>query len=211
MGPNAMRSAGGATFRAARAIPAGAPVILYIGRKERYKGYIHILDAAEGVWREQPEARFVFIGLPGFYSAFFDEFARHTDERIVDIERASAVEKTAALDACDIFAMPSIHETFGIGYLEAWLHERPVIGGDIPPLREVITHGVDGLLVRQNAKDVARAILSLLDDPAGRVAMGLAGSEKVKRRWDWELVIDRVETAYGRALAGETEAGEALA
>ncbi len=211
MGPNATRSYGGAAFRAARGIPTDAPVILYIGRKERYKGYIHLLDAAEIVWREHPEAHFVFIGLPGFYSTFFDEFARYTDDRIVDIERATAAQKTAALDACDVFAMPSIHETFGIGYLEAWLHERPVIGGDIPPLREVITHGVDGLVVRQRAKEVARAIVSLLDDPALRVAMGRAGNDKLTRRWDWELVIDRVEGAYERAFAGETEAGEALA
>src|SRR3989442_315923 len=174
MGPNAARSTDGKAFRAAHRIPADAPLVLYIGRKERYKGYIHLLDAAEVVWRTQPETRFVFIGIPGFYSSFFDEFARYADERIVDIERASGAERSAALDACDVFAMPSLHETFGIGYLEAWLHERPVVGGDIPPLREVIAHGADGLLVHQRAGDVAAAILRLLDDPALRAAMGLA-------------------------------------
>src|SRR5438132_739637 len=126
MGPNALRSRDGFAFRVAHGIPADAPLVLYIGRKERYKGYIHVLDAAELVWRRHPDTRFVFIGIPGFYSSFFDEFARYADERIVDIERASGTEKSAALDACDVFAMPSLHETFGIGYLEAWLHERPV-------------------------------------------------------------------------------------
>jgi glycosyltransferase involved in cell wall biosynthesis len=212
MGPNAVRSRDGLAFRAAHGIPADAPLVLYIGRKERYKGYIHLLDAAEPVWRRHPEARFVFIGIPGFYSSFFDEFARYADERIVDIERASGAEKSAALDACDVFAMPSLHETFGIGYLEAWLHERPVVGGDIPPLREVIAHGVDGLCVRQRADDVASAILRLLDDPALRTAMGQAGSVKLREKWDWERVIDRVEEAYGRALAhAQADVGEALA
>jgi glycosyltransferase involved in cell wall biosynthesis len=212
MGPNAVRSRDGLAFRAAHGIPADAPLVLYIGRKERYKGYIHLLDAAELVWRRHPEARFVFIGIPGFYSSFFDEFARYADERIVDIERASGAEKSAALDACDVFAMPSLHETFGIGYLEAWLHERPVVGGDIPPLREVIAHGVDGLCVRQRADDVASAILRLLDDPALRTAMGQAGSVKLREKWDWERVIDRVEEAYGRALAhAQADVGEALA
>src|ERR671939_15570 len=81
--------------------------------------------------------------------------ARDTDERIVEIEKGSADEKSAALDACSVYAMPSLHETFGIGYLEAWLHGKPVLGGDIPPLREVITHGVDGLLVQQKVPDIA--------------------------------------------------------
>jgi glycosyltransferase involved in cell wall biosynthesis len=212
MGPNAVRSHDGARFRAVHGIPAGAPLVLYIGRKERYKGYIHLLDAAEVVWRRYLDTRFVFIGIPGFYSSFFDEFARYEDERIIDIERASNTEKSAALDACDVFSMPSIHETFGIGYLEAWLHERPVVGGDIPPLREVITHGVDGLCVRQRVDEVANAILTLLADPALRASMGKAGAAKLRERWDWDRVIDRVEDAYARALAiPRADVGEALA
>jgi glycosyltransferase involved in cell wall biosynthesis len=212
MGPNAVRSHDGRAFRTAHGIPASAPLVLYIGRKERYKGYIHLLDAAEIIWRKHPDARFVFIGIPGFYSSFVDEFARYADERIVDIERASGAEKSAALDACDVFAMPSLHETFGIGYLEAWLHERPVVGGDIPPLREVIADGVDGFCVKQRADAVASAVLRLLGDPDLRRAMGQAGAAKLRAKWDWDKVIDRVEEAYARAVGHEqTDAAGALA
>src|SRR5207253_345810 len=56
MGPNAVRSRDGLAFRAAHGIPPDAPLVLYIGRKERYKGYIHLLDAAELVWRRHPAA-----------------------------------------------------------------------------------------------------------------------------------------------------------
>lgn len=213
MGPNVVRSRDGAAFRRAQGIPADAPLVLYIGRKERYKGYIQLLDAAEVVWQHHRDTRFVFIGIDGFYSTFFDDFARYRDERIVDIECATQELKAAALDACDAFAMPSRHETFGLGYLEAWVHERPVIGGDIPPLREVIAHGVDGLLVRQRADEVADAIVRLLDDPSLRGAMGRAGLAKVRQRWDWDRVIDRVESAYQLATASfeVDEASEALA
>jgi glycosyltransferase involved in cell wall biosynthesis len=212
MGPNAVRSHDGRAFRTAHGIPASAPLVLYIGRKERYKGYIHLLDAAEIIWRKHPDARFVFIGIPGFYSSFVDEFARYADERIVDIERASGAEKSAALDACDVFAMPSLHETFGIGYLEAWLHERPVVGGDIPPLREVIADEVDGFCVKQRADAVASAVLRLLGDPDLRRAMGQAGAAKLRAKWDWDKVIDRVEEAYARAVGHEqTDAAGALA
>ncbi|CAN5149839.1 hypothetical protein BH18CHL2_BH18CHL2_11000 [soil metagenome] len=199
MGPNAVRSGDGKEWRRVRGIPQDAPIVLYIGRKERYKGFIQLLDASERVWRTHPETRFVFIGIQGFYSTFFDEFVRYTDERIVEIEGAAADEKSAALDACDVFAMPSRHETFGLGYLEAWLHHKPVIACDIPPVREVV--GDDGLLVRQHGDDVARAITQLIDDPAERARMGRAGHAKVHERWGWDKVIDRVEAAYDRALA----------
>jgi len=107
--------------------------------------------------------------------------------------------------------MPSIHETFGIGYLEAWLHDKPVIGGDIPPLREVITHGTDGVVVAQRIDDIAAAIVALLDDPALRAQMGAAGHAKLLERWDWEQVMDRVEEAHRRAVAAHVPADEALA
>ena len=211
MGPNASRSNDGAGFRARHGIPADAPIILFIGRRERYKGFIHLLDSAELVWRRHPETRFVFIGVPGFYGAVVDEFARYPDERIVQIEKAPSGEKSAALDACSVYAMPSLHETFGIGYLEAWLHGKPVIGGDIPPLREVIAHGTDGLVVPQRVDAIASAIVALLDDAELRARMGAAGELKVRERWDWDRVMERVEDAYARAVATHVEADEALA
>jgi glycosyltransferase involved in cell wall biosynthesis len=211
MGPNASRSHDGAGFRRRHGIPADAPIVLYIGRRERYKGFIHLLDAAELVWTRHPETRFVFIGVPGFYGAVIDEFARYPDDRIIEIERASSDEKSAALDACSLYAMPSLHETFGIGYLEAWLHEKPVIGGDIPPLREVIDHGRDGLVVRQRVEDIAGVVAALLDDPELRTRMGQAGAAKLAERWNWDAVMDRVEAAYERAMSSHLPAGEALA
>jgi glycosyltransferase involved in cell wall biosynthesis len=203
MGPNATGTGDAAGFRAKYGIPPDAPIVLYVGRKERYKGYIQLLDSTETVWRTHPDARFVFIGLPGFYSTFFDDFQRYADDRVIHLENASATDKDAALEASSLFAMPSRHETFGLGYLEAWLHGKPVIGGDIPALREVIADGVDGLVVRQRADEVARAILRLLDDPPGAHAMGERGRAKVAARWSWDAVIDRVEAAYATAVGTE--------
>jgi glycosyltransferase involved in cell wall biosynthesis len=211
MGPNATRSNDGPEFRRRHGIPQGAPMILYVGRRERYKGFIHLLDAAEVVWRRYADARFVFIGMAGFYGTVVDEFARYHDERIVVVEKATSADRSDAFAACDIYAMPSIHETFGIGYLEAWLHDKPVIGGDIPPLREVITHGVDGVVVPQRVADIAAATVALLGDPALRAQMGAAGHAKLLERWDWERVMDRVEDAHRRAIATHVPATEALA
>lgn len=205
MGPNATAGGDGRAFRARHGIPTDAPIVLYIGRKERYKGYIQILDATEAVWRRHPDARFVFIGLPGFYSTFIDDFQRYADDRILQLENASAGEKDDALEACSVFAMPSRHETFGLGYLEAWLHGKPVIGGDIPALRDVIDDGIDGIVVRQRADEVARAILRLVDEPAVAQAMGLRGQLKVAERWSWEAVLDRVESAHAIAAGTEKE------
>lgn len=194
----------GADFRRRARIPANAPVVLFIGRKERYKGYIQLLDATELVWRAFPETRFVFIGIQGWYSTFVDDFARYRDERILDFENASAELKRAALEACDVFAMPSLHESFGIPFLEAWSFEKPVIAGDIPTSREIVSHGVDGLCVPQRGEAVAAAILTLLADPAQRARMGRAGRQKAAY-YTWDRTFQRTEEAYGLAIAHARE------
>ncbi len=176
--------------------PRDAATILFVGRKERYKGYHALRAAAEIVWRERPDARFVAIGQRGSLA----RAAARPDERWSEQGVVSEAEKARAYARATVFAMPSRHETFGHTYLEAWCAGLPVVAGDIPPLREVVRDGVDGLLVPQDAPAIAGAILSLLADPARARAMGEAGRRRVAQRWNWEAVAERTERAYASAL-----------
>jgi glycosyltransferase involved in cell wall biosynthesis len=97
--------------------------------------------------------------------------------------------------------MPSDHETFGHAYLEAWSAGLPVIAGDIPPLREVVREGVDGLHVRNEPDAIAGAILALLRDPERARRMGAAGRERVAREFSWPAVAKRTEAGYVAAIS----------
>ena len=70
-------------------VPMDGATVLFVGRKERYKGYHALRDAAEIVWRSRPEARFVAIGQDA-WNARFER--RRRDERWVD--RADNVGKS---------------------------------------------------------------------------------------------------------------------
>ena len=137
--------------------------ILFVGRKERYKGYHALRDAAPLVWRERPDARFVAIGQNAWNARLrrWPQDARWIERGVVD-----ETEKAESYARATIFAMPSEHETFGLTYLEAWAAGLPVIAGDIAPLREVVREGIDGLHVRNEPSAIADAILALLRDPA---------------------------------------------
>ena len=179
-------------------VPMEGATVLFVGRKERYKGYHALRDAAEIVWRSRPEARFVAIGQSA-WTARFEPLRR--DERWVDRGVVSEEAKAEAYARATIFAMPSRHETFGQTYLEAWSAWRPVIAGDIPPLREVVRDGVDGLVVAQEPGAIARAILALLGDPVRARRMAEAGRLKVQEQWTWDRVAERTERAYLAARA----------
>jgi glycosyltransferase involved in cell wall biosynthesis len=170
--------------------------VLFVGRKERYKGYHALRDAAKIVWRSRPEARFVAIGQDAWTARFEP---RPKDDRWVDRGIVSEAEKAEAYARATIFAMPSIHETFGHTYLEAWYAWRPVIAGDIPPIREVVRDGIDGLIVAQDPDAIARAILTLLGDTTRARRMGESGRFRLQEKWTWELVAERTERAYDAA------------
>ena len=179
-------------------VPMDPATILFVGRKERYKGYHALRDAAKIVWRSRPEARFVAIGQDSWTSRFFPGWK---DERWIERGVVSEAEKAEAYARATIFAMPSVHETFGHTYLEAWYAWRPVIAGDIPPVREIVRDGVDGMVVPQDPTAIARAIVTLLGDPLRARRMGESGRFRLQEKWTWELVAERTERAYEAALA----------
>jgi glycosyltransferase involved in cell wall biosynthesis len=172
-------------------------LILFVGRRERYKGYHALRAAAPLVWVERPDARFVTIGQAA-WNAFLDRGLH--DPRWIDRGIATEGEKAEAFARATIFAMPSDHETFGFTYLEAWSAGLPVIAGDIAPLHEVVREGVDGLHVRNEPRAIADAILALLRDPERARGMGTAGRERVSREFSWPAVARRTEVAYAAAV-----------
>jgi glycosyltransferase involved in cell wall biosynthesis len=172
--------------------------VLFVGRRERYKGYHALRAAAPLVWAERPDARFVTIGQAA-WNAALDR--GRSDPRWVDRGVATEKEKAEAYMRATIFAMPSEHETFGHTYLEAWSAGLPVIAGDIAPLREVVREGIDGLHVRNEPRAIADAILALLRDPDRARRMGAAGRERVEREFSWPAVAKRTESAYVAAIS----------
>jgi len=171
--------------------------ILFVGRKERYKGYYSLRDAAHYVWRERPDARFVAIGQPAWYARLRPP---PSDPRWIERDVVSEAEKAEAYARATIFAMPSEHETFGHTYLEAWMAGLPVIAGDIAPLREVVREGVDGLHATNDPPAIARAILALLAEPDRARWMGVQGRERVLREFTWPVVAKRTELVYAAAI-----------
>ena len=177
-------------------VPMDPATVLFVGRKERYTGYDALRAAAPLVWRERADARFHVIGQRRFRGP-----APLADPRWAEPGVVSEEAKAAAYVRATIFCMPSEHETFGHTYLEAWCARRPVIAGDIPPLREIVRDGVDGVHARNEPAAIARAILELLGDPARARRMGEAGRARVAERWTWPHVAERTEAAYLEALA----------
>jgi glycosyltransferase involved in cell wall biosynthesis len=197
MGPVLAPHADPAAFLGQHAITG--PMVLFLGQHYRYKGYQEVLRAASMVWEKVPEAHFVFIGPPVGRSE--QVFAASSDPRIHRLGRLDLQGKTNALAACTLLCVPSLQESFGGVYTEAWSFNKPVIGCPIPAVAEVITDHVDGYLVAQEPAQIAERICYLLLNPRCAESMGAAGLHKVERCYSWKRLSELTEQAYQNILS----------
>ena len=198
MGPVVMPSANGAERRRSHNL-GDAPVILFLAQKYRYKGASALLEAAKYVWNRFPDARFVFVGPRTQYSRRL--FASLDEPRIIELGSVSLQEKSEWLAACTLLCVPSSQESFGGVYTEAWMMGKPVIGGDIPAIREVIAEGEDGYVVSQHPASIAEKICYLLDRPALAAQMGARGRQKVLECYTWDKLARKTKEVYESVLS----------
>ncbi len=156
----------------------GPPVILVVSRltkADRYKGVEHMIEALPQIRAEIPLATMRIIGrgddLPrlqllrnrlGLRSAV--EFLGYVDDRRL----------AAEIQACNLFALPSEREGFGLVFLEAMASGRPCLGARAGGIPEVITPETGVLADYGDVPGIAAAAVTALRQP-----------------WDQEAILAR--------------------
>jgi glycosyltransferase involved in cell wall biosynthesis len=202
--PHAFSERDGGKIRRRHGLRRG-PVVGYVGRVVPSKGVTALIKAMRVVWQWNPEVRLVLAGprMSGGMPA--DQEVELALARLSEAERSRVLllgefdeeDKASIFDSLDVFAMPSIGESFGIAYLEAWMCGKPVIGANVGSTPYVIRNGVDGLLVNpQDPRHIGEAIVRLLKDPLECARLGQAGYTRTTSEFTWDRVIDRIEGLY---------------
>jgi glycosyltransferase involved in cell wall biosynthesis len=113
-------------------------------------------------------------------------------------ERALAT----CFSAADVYAGPSLHETFGLVFMEAMACGTPVVAFDNTAVPEVVRHLETGYLARsKDADDLASGIRRLLDDDAERERLGRQGRAMVEREHTVERQAQRYLELYREVIA----------
>jgi glycosyltransferase involved in cell wall biosynthesis len=174
-----------------QAFPEGSRIILTVGRwdpAERYKGADTLISALPRVLRSIPDAVLVLVG-DGQDKPRLEQLARELSvtENCRFLHGLSQEELFACYAHCDVFALPSRGEGFGLVFLEAMAHGKPVIGGAHGGALDVIVDGVTGLLVPHgDIVALSAALESLLTDPARAAEMGIKGRQRVQSSYTFE-------------------------
>jgi glycosyltransferase involved in cell wall biosynthesis len=185
------------------------PLVGIIGRFTPWKGHLDLVTAFARVRRDLPAARLLIVGrptdddaaVPGGYVASIKRRISelHLDEAVTWVDWLGDVR--GVMTDLDVMAMPSIEEPFGLVATECMAMERPVVGYTSGSLPELITDRVEGRLVAPGDTDaLAAALLEVLRDTDGRMAMGKRGRQRVKNDFNPRRQADDVTTLY-RSLA----------
>ena len=173
---------------------ADGPIVLFAGRNHESKGIREILEAAKIVWQKKPDVNFLFVGPHESNASYL--YSQVDSPRLITPGKISLEEKTAAFKTCDLLCLPSLHESLGIVFLEAWMFEKPILAADIPQVRELTENGRGGLLVNPVPEEIAKKILLILQDTELAAEFGKWGKERVLTKYNWEMTSQKLLAIY---------------
>lgn len=109
--------------------------------------------------------------------------------------------KIAVFGSCDVFAMPTAHpEAKGLPVIEAMAAGVPVVAPDHGTFPELLGDAAGLLHAPNDPADLARAVRTLLDDPARAAACGAAGHARVRGRHTLDTMAEGHETLYAEIM-----------
>ncbi|MCX5943946.1 MAG: glycosyltransferase family 4 protein [Cyanobacteria bacterium] len=177
--------------------------LLFPSRLIHEKGVRELLSACRALWSQGVDLELLVAGS-------LDEGNRSSlsPAELEEIRSEARVrclghvnEMRAVYASVDLVVLPSYREGLSRALIEAAAMELPIITTDVPGCRDVVDHGISGLLVPAGDADSLRlSIQLLLNNPDLAFRFGLAARQKVLLEFQVSLVNERTLLQYHRLL-----------
>lgn len=179
----------------------GNQQLIILGRIEEVKGHTYLFNALPEVIKVFPEVRLLVIG-------------NGTQQQVLQQKAASSgIEKNILflgfqqnpypfMANSDMLVSPSLYESFGLVFIEAFAMQLPVIAFDAPAANEIISNGETGLLVPvYNSSKLAEKIIFLLQNPAERKSLADAAFKKYVTYFNTARMVKETAGWYHAVLS----------
>jgi glycosyltransferase involved in cell wall biosynthesis len=181
-----------------------SPAVGMVSRLVKEKGCEYFLRAAADVLSRFPRARFLLVG-EGPERANLEQLARELRLQIgenIDFcgYRDDMPNVYASFDIC---VLPSFAEGMPMTILEAMAAGKPVIATSVGEIPQLVTPGLDGLLVTPGKlHELSAAITRLLGDASLRRRMGENGLQKARKSFSSDSMARSYSAVYRQVLPG---------
>ncbi|MCW8917886.1 MAG: glycosyltransferase family 4 protein [Gammaproteobacteria bacterium] len=185
-------------------------LVCLVGRIKHYKGQ-HLLVEAIGKALQQGEDVAALIVGHAMEQDYLADLKRRVQEngwqgRI--LFRDFVEQPQRLMQACDVVALTTVEETFGLVLVEAMRAGVAVIGSDRGGVPEIIDHEKTGMLFRStDGEDLYRQLQRLWQDRDLCARLAAAGKEKADRVFDeashFSALRALLQQRYGAYLSAE--------
>jgi glycosyltransferase involved in cell wall biosynthesis len=152
--------------------------LLFVGRVSKEKDLDILVHAFQNLREVRVPVQLAIVG----HGPYSETLARLMPEACYT-GYLNGTELATAYASSDIFVFPSTTDTFGNVIIEAQAAGLPVIVSDSGGPRELVTHGINGLITRAlDVSDFKQAIRRLVEDEPLRKEMGAAARRSVQDR-----------------------------
>ncbi|MEM8959878.1 MAG: glycosyltransferase [Acidobacteriota bacterium] len=171
-----------------------------VGRLATTKRYDLLIDAVAEARQRGADLRLVLVGDGPEREALEAQAKQQLGDRAHFLGRRGDIPDI--LPALDVFALTSREEGSPNALLEAMACGCAVISTEVGGVPEIVTDGVDGLLVPSGDRDaIADALLRLTEDGELWTNLGLAARRRIEERFALTEILRRYENLY-RRVAG---------
>lgn len=182
-------------------IPLSPITLVMVGRLTKEKCFEIAFQALPFLLKKYPNIKLCLVGGGIEYEPLQQLIQKlHLEKTIemTDFIPPHKVEKY--LDQATLVLVPSYYESFSLTALSAAMRGRPVIASNVLGLKEVVEHGVSGLLVEpQQPEILAEAIDFLLQRPELLIKMGSAAESRAKLLFTIEITTQNYINMYTHA------------
>lgn len=172
--------------------------LLTVGFLRPDKGHAVVLKALPELIHEFPDLEYRIVGDGSERDklvALTQELELH--DHVVFLGSLPHHEAMQEMARCEVFTLPSWNEAFGVVYLEAMAHGKPIIGTTGEGISEILAKESVGMAVPpRDVLALAEAIRTLLRDPTQAAAMGTRGKDLVSRQFTWEYNAQKTLKIY---------------
>lgn len=188
----------------------GIPVVMCPARLDPQKNHALLLRALQLVRQQLPDAVLLLAGGRQLGSALYEQNLHQLAELLGISKGVRWLGVRGDVDqllaACDVVAMASEWEGFGLALLEAMAAERPVVATAVGGVPEVVVNGETGLLVKTGDTEAfAQALIHVLSDETDGKHLGVEGGRRARKVFTLDGMRAATQAIYDEVLIGRNK------
>jgi glycosyltransferase involved in cell wall biosynthesis len=177
-------------------VPSTTPLVAVFARLNELKGIEYFLRAVAGLIERFKNVRFLIVG-DGASRQELEKYAEQLGLNKHVVFLGFRLDVPTLLSEISVSVLPTLSEGLSNSLLEAMAASVPVVATRVGGNAEVVQGGITGLLVPpRDAGALARAIGQFLEQPSLGRKFGLAGRERVSKRFALAQMTRATERLY---------------